>query len=516
MIANKFQKIISIISVFSLLTFNFLPLTSLAQAVIYQPLDPDFNPNHIISDAFINDYSSLTLEQIREFLNEKGGTLGRYIDPLTMQPAYWLIWNTAQEYRINPKFIMIMLQKEQSLITDPSPTANQYNWAVGYSCYGGICLDKYRGFAKQIQSMARKFIHDYLADLNIKSKYVANFNCTFTKWCVGVAKMTQDDQTIRPENKITAALYTYNPYQGGTLTEQGKIGANYNFWKIWNNWFNQTSIRPTGSLVKANNNDTVYLIQDGKKRPFANFSALATRFNPSKIVIVDQLEIDQYELGEPIKFSQYSLLADSGKNIYLLVDDTLRKISSQEVFRTLGFNPEEVENVADADLAVLKKGREITISSSYPTGALIMDSSSGGVYYVEAGEKFPILAKEILKNNYPDRKILSGRSTELDKYPKGEAIKFKDGSLIKAKDNPIVYVVAGGKKLPIATEEAFISRGYRWADIIETSQVAVDIHPTGEALEAIITAPANKAPIDLIIPKNLSATSSTTTIPINQ
>ncbi|MDP2586529.1 MAG: hypothetical protein Q8P32_02040 [Candidatus Komeilibacteria bacterium] len=506
----KIKKILSFISIISIL---FSPAASLAQVTYYETLNPQFNPNRIIDDTFINDYNSLTLEEIKRFLDDQGGTLGRYVDPSTQQPAFWLIWNTAQEYRINPKFIMIMLQKEQSLITDDSPTENQYNWAVGYSCYGGVCLDVYKGFAKQIQAMANKIVNSYLSDLKIKGKYTANFYCTFTKWCVGVAKMTQDEQLIIPENKITAALYTYNPYQGGTITKQGRVGANYNFWKIWDRWFNQLTLRPTSTLLKTAGSDVVYLIQNGKKRPFANFSALATRYDPKKIMIVGQNELDQYQLGDPIKFSQYSLLANDEGKIFLLVDDTLRQIADMEVFRTLGFNPEEVETVSSADLAGLKIGRPITISSSYPTGALITDSSTGGVYWVQAGEKFPIMAPEILRVNYPDRKILSARPEELEKYPKGEAIKFKEGTLIKSRDSEIVYFVSGGKKLPIASEQAFVSRGYSWSDVVETNQVAVEMLLTGPALEPIDlsglkqTAPA---PVLDILPD--SATTSTSTL----
>lgn len=505
---------IKILSLVSVISFLLSPMASFAQVTYYEPLNPQFNPNRIIDDSFVNDYNSMTLEEIKQFLDEQGGTLGRYIDPVTQQLGFWLIWNIAQEYHINPKFIMIMLQKEQGLVTDSSPTQNQYDWAVGYSCYGGVCLDIYKGFAKQIQSMANKFANSYLSDLKIKGKYTANFYCTFTKWCVGLAKQTQDEQVIIPENKITAALYTYNPYQGGTITKQGRVGANYNFWKIWDKWFNQLTLRPTSTLLKTASSDIVYLIQNGAKRPFANFSALATRYDPKKILIVEPSELDQYELGEPIKFSQYSLLANDQGQIYLLVDDTLRQIADMEVFRTLGFNPEEVETVSSADLAGLKLGRTITLSSSYPTGALITDTSTGGVYWVEAGEKFPIMAPEILKVNFPGRKILAGRPEELEKYPKGEPIKFKEGTLIKSRDSEVVYFVSGGKKLPINSEESFVSRGYNWADIVETSAAAVEVLPTGPALEPIdLTALDKTTPLVDIIPDLIIPTTSTSTLP---
>jgi hypothetical protein len=462
-----------------------IPASPLLALVTFYETNPEFNPNNIVSDIALTDYNSMTREQIRDFVINKGGTLGTYVDPVRGMPAYWIIWEVAQEFRINPKFVLAMLQKEQSLVTDPEPSDNQYNWAVGYSCYGGICLDKYKGFGAQLRAMANKFMNDYLVDLNTLGKHQKNFYCSFTKWCVGVAKETQDEQLITPENKVTAALYTYNPYRGGTSIDGYRVGANYNFWKIWNGWFAKESFRPNGALLKAKGDSKVYLIQNGQKRPFATWSSFITRFDPSKIVEVEPAELGAYEIGTEIKFPQYSLLENSSGDIYLLIDDSLRHIDSIEVFRTLGFNPEEVERVADVDLAGLTIGQPITLKSAYPTGALIQDASSGGVYYVQFGVKYPIISPEILKNNYPNQTILSAHGDELDKYPKGEAVNFKDGTLIKSKDSDIVYVVSDGKKLPIADEKSFISRGYKWTDIITTSQRAVDLHPSGETLEFI-------------------------------
>lgn len=477
----KFQKIFSTISAILLLI---TPLPSFGQQVSFYETNPEFNPNNIVTDSAVEDYNSLTAEEIRDFANAQGGTLDTYIDPENKMPAYYIIWQTAQEFRINPKFILTMLQKEQSLVTDSEPTQNQYSWAVGYSCYGGVCLDKYKGFTRQIIGMANKIMNSYFADLNSKGKHRGNFFCTFTKWCIGYPKETQDQQLIIPENKATAALYTYNPYRGGTILNGGKIGANYNFWKIWNRWFAQSAVlRPTGTLLKTALNDKVYLIQNNLKRPFASFSAFITRFSPEEIKIVDPSELEQYQEGSAIKFPQYSLLQNSQGDIFLLVDDNLKKIESMEVFRTLGFNPEEVEIVSDADLVGLKMGAPITITSSYPTGALIQDASTGGVYWVESGLKYPVLAKEIIIANWPGKKIISGHNQELEKYPKMEAIKFKDGTLVKADEGEVVYLIAGGKKLPIADERSFLSRGYKWEKVISTKATALEIHPTGQSLE---------------------------------
>jgi hypothetical protein len=479
------KRFLKVILAVNLLIFLIYPQNQISAQVFYE-INPNFNPNYLIADEDIEDYNSMTVEQIKQFTDKKGGTLDTYIDPELSLPAYYVIWQAAQEFQINPKFLLTLLQKEQSLVTDEEPTQNQYNWATGYSCYGGICLDIYKGFSRQVRAAAKKF-RNYIDDLNTIDKYLDSQFCTFTKWCIGLPKTTQDQVKVTPQNKATAALYTYNPYQGNTIVDGLRVGANYNFWKIWRNWFDFSISRPNGSLLQGISDDTIYLIRDGMKMPFASFSALASRYNPKNIISVDNKELLSYPDGPMIKFPQYSLLMNKKKEVFLLVDDEIRKIASQEVFRTLGFNPEETIDVTDADLASLKQGEDITLESSYPTGALIMDKISHGVFFVQNGIKYPIVAPQILKINFPNQKILKGAGSELDKYPKGDLVKFKDGTLIKAKGDDKVYVIADGQKFHLKDESAFISRGYKWENIIETTSEAVEIHSFGGTLQTLVT-----------------------------
>jgi hypothetical protein len=475
----KYKQIIVIALLIGLMPFN-----TLVGIVTSYEDNPDFNKNYLISDDEMIDYTSMSIEEVRDFTEDKGGVLDTYVDPTTRLSAYYVIWQAAQVNQINPKFILALLQKEQSLVTENDPSDNQLNWATGYSCYGGVCLDKYKGFSQQVNAAARRF-RNYFDDLNVKGMHKANYNCTFTKWCVGLPKTSQDLQDITPQTKATAALYTYNPYQGNTVMDGYRIGANYNFWKIWNNWFEVTTFRPNGTLLKASNSDKVYLIKNNEKRPFASFSALITRYDPKDIIIVSPEELDEFVLGNEIKFSQYSILADPDQNIYLLVDDKLRHIVSTEVFRTLGYNPEEVIDITYADLNSFDSGLDLTLESVYPTGALIQDATTNGIYYVKNGIKYPIVSIEILNENYPDQTVMKGHTEELAKYPKGAPVKFKDNTLIKDKDEDKVYVVSEGKKYHIKDGDSFTSRGYNWDYIVETSTEALSIHPTSLTLDAI-------------------------------
>ncbi|MFH1667941.1 MAG: hypothetical protein ABH884_02895 [Candidatus Komeilibacteria bacterium] len=468
------KKILStlVLTFFILMNINILPVFAITE---YET-NEKFNGNLIISDRNFTDSASMSLEQIQAFLESKG-TLGTYVDPGVKLPASFIIYNTAKTYGINPKVLMTLLQKEQSLIEDDSPSQKQYDWATGFTCYAGQCNEAYRGFNAQVKGAAKIFMINYWPDL------LAN-GCSFTNWCVGQTKTTQDSCTITPLSKATAALYTYNPYRGNTVDEQGlKIGANYNFWKIWDRWFGKSY--PDGSLVMVAGDPKVYLLKDGQSRWITSYATLVTRYNPEMIIEIAPEDLADYAEGPPIKFPLYALVKTPNGSIYLIADEEKRMIVSWEVFRTIGFNPEEVEEISFKDLAGIPSGKALTLYDAYPTGALLEDSVTKEIYYVESGIKQSILAPEIIQNRFSSFKIQMTTTEELAQYETSEPAIFKDGTLVKASDNPQVFVISNGNRRPINSEQVFDSYGYKWNTIIETSPEALALHPLGEELTVI-------------------------------
>ena len=78
---------------------------------------------------------------------------------------------------------------------------------------------------------------------------------------------------------------------------------------------------------------------------------------------------------------------------------------------------------------------------------------------------------------------------EIVLYEKGEPVKFRDGEIIATKNpeslNRSVYVVSNGQKRPIANREAFNALGYKWKNIIWTTDKVLDLHETGEMIDII-------------------------------
>ena len=436
----------------------------------------EFDPNQIITDDDLNDFDSMDLAAIQEFLNNQDGVLKNYrtTDSFGIQrSAAEIIYNAAMAYIINPKWILATLQKEQSLITDPNPTQRDLDWAMGYAVCDDCTTDdpdiqKFKGFGMQVDKAA--------ARVRYYTDHPNQFNFQMGKL------VSVDGKDVLPFNQATANLFNYTPHLHG----------NYNFWNLWYRWF--AKIFPDGTLVHQVEDTVVYLIQNGQRRAILSKSVLNSRFDPLKVIEISQNDLQRYQIGAAIKYPNYSLLKSPAGKIYLLVNNEKKEIESEEVFKTIGYNPEEVIDVTDEELASYEEGRKITMDSVYPQGALLQDSKTGGVFYVEDGIKYPIIAKEILNNNFSKYKLTKVSALELDKYvTAANGMKLKDGTLIMVKGNNKVYVISNGQRRWIANESTFNQLGYKWKSIITVSDKVASLHPEGGMLDSLVVDNAQMA-----------------------
>lgn len=453
-----YKKIIYILIIIYLSSHAFL-LTAKAS---------DFNPNNIITDFEYTDYDSMNLDEIQYFLEQKGSYLAMYktedVDG-KIKNAAEIIYRSANDYKISPKFILVLLQKEQSLIETASPSQYQLDWATGFArCDDAVLCSpenvaEYQGFAKQVDRAVwrqRYYIENAYKD------WLKSANSTYDI----------DGYKITPINQATANLYSYTPHYHG----------NYNFWVIWNRYFSKNF--PDGSLLQSESNAGVWLIDNGARRPFANKAAFSSRYDKNKIIAVSENDILKYEIGVPIKFPNYTLMRDPDKNIYLLIDDKKYKIVSPEVFKKLGFISDEIIDLEYEEIKEFSDGENITMDSLYPLGELLRDKKTGAVYYVKNGIKNPIWHKQILKANYPNKHIIDVDQEEIEKLAAGWPIKFKDGELVKGSESPAVYVISNGQRRPIASGRVFEALGYKWENIITADQKIVEaLHPLGEIID---------------------------------
>ena len=241
-----------------------------------------FRPGNIIADALFYDGLSMDAATVQSFLDGKGrycvagadGTpcLKNYAQDTptraadsrcalyagaARESAATIIAKVGRACGISPRVLLVMLQKEQGLVTGSGAGlyASRYRSAMGYGCPDTApCDSLYYGFFNQVYSAARRF-KDYAAQPTSfnhrpgavnQVRYSPNISC--------------GSSPVYIENMATAGLYNYTPYQPNAAALAAGTGTgdacsaygNRNFWNHYTNWFGSTqSIGGTAVMAAA-------------------------------------------------------------------------------------------------------------------------------------------------------------------------------------------------------------------------------------------------------------------------
>lgn len=229
-----------------------------------------FNPGYIISDnLFFND-KAMDEEQVQTFLNtqgqdcqgewcvkshrfevhaeEKDELCSAYTPPeitstenrkaaSPVATGAQVIMAAARSCRINPRALLVLLQKESGVVTMRNPSEKNYRYAMGLNCPDNAeCDRRYAGFFNQVFGAARRFQY-YRANpgqYQFSAQHVNSIRFNPNAAC-GSSK-------VYIENTATALLYIYTPYQPNRAALTGKPDScssfgNLNFARLWEQWF---------------------------------------------------------------------------------------------------------------------------------------------------------------------------------------------------------------------------------------------------------------------------------------
>lgn len=236
-----------------------------------------FDPGNIISNDRFFDSNAMSETQIQAFLNlmvptcrstdptlpclknlytltntrvaDAGGRCSGYSSE-GYESAARIIWRVGQACGINPQVIIVMLQKEQGLITSTKPSTWSYRAAMGADCPDtSACDTRYMGFFNQV----------YRAAWQMKEY---TLNPTYWKHRVGWTSVRYHpnaacgSSSVYIQNQATANLYNYTPYQPNESALANMYGVgdacgaygNRNFWRDFNAWFGSSTVDGTSAI----------------------------------------------------------------------------------------------------------------------------------------------------------------------------------------------------------------------------------------------------------------------------
>ncbi|MCS5734894.1 hypothetical protein [Herbiconiux daphne] len=243
----------------------------------------DFDPGNIISDANFFNGNAMSAGAVQNFLNAqvsscragytclkdyKQSTWTRPADAMCNtytgagnESAATIIAKVGQACNVSQSVLIVLLQKEQSLVTDSWPSQSQYTSATGFACPDTApCDAEYSGFYNQVYKAAWQykrysnppgtsaFFNWFPVGKYSNVRYHPNAAC--------------GSSPVLIQNQATAGLYYYTPYQPNAVAMSNVYGGqtdgcssygNRNFWRLYTDWFGDPrgSNNPHGAFDTA-------------------------------------------------------------------------------------------------------------------------------------------------------------------------------------------------------------------------------------------------------------------------
>lgn len=465
-----------------------------------------FDPGNIISDSVFYDFGTMSVKEIQRFLDGRAsancttdparpgclkdykmntpaveGQEGRCTSLPAKQnvTAAEVIFDVARACGINPRVIIVKLQKEQGLITASDPSQRAYDFALGMNCpdSGAGCSASSAGFFWQLYKGAGQL------------RWYSNPASSFTYLKPGTT-ITRPYQANKPscgsqsfllQNKATAALYYYTPYVPNQAALDNLYGlgdscsayGNRNFWRFYSDWFG--SPIGGGFLLNSGNSDT-FLIVDEVKYRIQDPELLKSLAPLGPLGTVSKPYLESFQTAGDMT----PVIFNPRLNRYLFVDDGKRyRFNSCEQVIDYGLNCEGAPPFTSAQISALEAAPVLTNSIS---------GSSGDRYFIQGGTLREIASEAALQAEGITLEAPSGIRREALNYLTVGLPIAEDGSLIEDRQTGTVGIYSGGNFFPIdpATAKDVSFAGWFNGAGSTLSSASIKAIPAGSVIQSIV------------------------------
>lgn len=454
---------------------TFMSIFAMASPKISALSGGDFNKANIIDDNIFFNSNTMNSGDIQNFLNAKRptcrsgytclkdyqqsvGSVGAnsYCSAISgaTKTAAQMIYDVSKACGVNPQTIIVLLQKETSLVLDDWPEEWQYRIAAGYGCpdSASVCDAEYYGFFNQIYNAAKQFKRyiaqpgsfNYAAGRNSFIAYNPNGGCGGTN--------------VTIQNPATAALYNYTPYQPNAAALNNLYGTgdgcsaygNRNFWRLFNDWFGPTT--GDGYVLARNEDDnSQWVIYRGVKQYVPSAEIKQAWGLPDDTVTFSGHAIATYPEG-PHLGRLFHLIGDP--TLYFADGGKKYRVASTQMRDSWGFTGQTESFVSLGLWSLPQYNGQLTYS--------VKNASNPALYMLDGKN----VSGEMVLRQYSGPDVYHAWEGDADAYTTLSDTYFNSidnavgtpltGYTIKGADTPEQYQVVSGQKLYLSGEQAAV------------------------------------------------------------
>lgn len=425
-----------------------------------------FKPGNIISDSVFFQSDTMSAGQIDSFFrgkvascrsgyvclkdyrqntpNRPADSYCRGYSGAPNESAATIIARVAQSCGINPRVLIVMLEKEQSLVTHTWPSTWRYDMALGQGCPDtAACDPAYAGFFYQIYGAARQM------QIYAEGRWFTYYAPGKTWNILYHPNRACGSAPVRVENKATAALYYYTPYQPNRAALNAGYGTgdgcssygNRNFYQLFTDWFGstQTTGGAPATLAQVPGRAEIYLVQSGMRHHVvAAEDLVALRSRLGGAVSVSASYLDPMPEGKPV--TRYVHDPRTGTLYLLEPDGTRHRFVDAAQVALFGYSFSSYVNLSGATADRFSEGA--------PVGSFFRSGSDPEVYLYQSG------VRRHVANQQTWLEVSKGTSGYVASMKPSAAAAIGNGllvikanSLIRAADSNDIFLTLLGDRL---------------------------------------------------------------------
>ncbi|QNE45983.1 hypothetical protein F1C58_03015 [Glaciihabitans sp. INWT7] len=488
----------------AVLVASILPATAPAHTAD-AAVGSQFNAGMIISDSMFYDGGAMSIETAQNFLNSKvrscqagytclkdyrqdtpsraavAGRCAAY-QGLANESAAQIIARVGAACGISQRALIVLLEKEEGLVTSTAPSAGRYKIATGFGCPDtAACDSTYYGFFNQLWAASLQF-KIYLTSpgsFNIRAGRVNQVRWSPNAACGASAVFVQ--------NSATAGLYNYTPYQPnaaalGNMYGTGDACSSYgnrNFWALFTDWFGATT---ASSMLRTAADPTVYMVVGTNKYPVTSF-AVYNAFAPlGPASIVSQTYLDTLTTGRTLG----RIVRGPDGAIYFI--DAAIKLQFTSCAQVVDYGgscaADGYVNMTDAQVAAFHTGPYVTP---------VLGTQGGPRYWLSAGVKHEVLdnASQSAAGIVAGFNVLT--EAALADLPFGPPV-VRDSVYVGQRGTGEYFYLGSSKKFPLAPSDvSTVGAAARAAGSLRAESLAL-IASGASNFTGAVTAPASTTP----------------------
>ncbi len=492
-------------------------LTSIQTApALAAPPGSAFDPGLVISDSVFFDFGSMTVQQIQDFLNtrvencraedpaidclknvrvsipETPATAPGEVGPCKAIPAKEqasaaeVIHSIANACGINPRVLIVTLQKEQGLVTSTKPTSYMYRAAMGFGCPDSdpeICGKVFVGLFNQLYRAAKQF------------RWYGNPEGSFTYWKPGRVismrynpKSSCGSKSFELKNQATANLYYYTPYTPNEAALTNLYGTgdscsaygNRNFWRFYHDWFG--SPIGGGYLLKSATSPN-YLIVNNVRYLVSDPKLLESLRPLGPLGEISQAYLDSFQDAGVMS----PIVIDNTTNVrYLLVDSIRYEITDCQVAAQFGY---------DCNLAVPLTSLQLNNFINGGVLTRLAETATGDRYWIE-NQTYRVVIDELALTTVGGQGTTPVKlNVELVPSLAAGSALASELALFSLKGSNDVLVASGGQTFRFVASLAGSTNLQRWfsstSATVELSSIQATLNPA--SIRGFVSSPAGSA-----------------------